>query len=406
MHISAFTIPRPTSTSRPGFYSACARTERVSTLYPNGRKSVTPDPPLASNDIKPKRKKLNGLLKGMSRLFRKGKKDKPKGPSTLAPDSQLSATELRTSNMMFDTSEELDGAGYKASVESGSGSEPANALSELIDAHSDSNIGFNLVSDSELRSYILAKFPPLPTTPLPPDPLAGLFASDSSLTITEIAVPNQIPASESLSSQSSLLNTYTRQRVSPSQQFFKQRPDRREHDHGSVFRSELDVIQARRLQPRPLSGKTKVEVSSRASSGPIKMAQVHVPVRSPVPYLIVTTYESTKVVSRLGDPEYQDSEPIEPGLLFPEYIREYYPTPRQFTVLPRLTLSTSDWNLILATIARDEENKQEEGCLSRFSDSHSNPDFTSGNDTAFGSSGQSTSSNKVDDRSNALGAAL
>ncbi|KAG8724196.1 hypothetical protein FRC09_020857 [Ceratobasidium sp. 395] len=391
---------------------------------------MTPDPPPTSNDIKPKRKKLDGLLKGMSRLFRKGKKNKSKGPSTLVPDSQLSATELKTSNMMFDTSEEIDEAGYKASVESGSRSEPTNALSQLIDAHSDSNIGSNLVSDSEFRSYILAKFPPLPATPLPPDPLAGLFASDSSLTVTEIAVPNQISTSESLSFQSSLSNAYTRHSASSAQRFFKQRPDRsREHDRETISRPELDIIQTRRLQPRPLSKEAGVEVSSRASSTPINMAQVHVPVRSPVPHLIITAYESTKVMPRLEDLEYQDSEPVEPGLLFPEYIREHYPTHHRFRVLPHLTMSTSDWNLILASIARNEENEKDEGCQSQFSASNSEPDIILANDSGssfhdssppltpmsvdmplspavFGFSAKSTSPHKVGDRSKALGVAL
>ncbi|KAG8725415.1 hypothetical protein FRC09_020421 [Ceratobasidium sp. 395] len=185
----------------------------------------------------------------------------------------------------------------------------------------------------------------------------------------------------------------------------------------SLFRRALEVIKAQRLQPFRLSEKAEAKASNQTQFGPTKTTQVQetsVPPVSPFP--------------TLEDSNYLDSEPVELGLLFPDYIREHYPTVRRFTGLPRLTLSMSDWNTRLMAIAEDE-GAEDEGYQSRFSDPDSEPDFTSVNDSGsssrdssppltpmsgqmplppafFVSAGKLTSSYEVNDRDNAAGVAL
>ncbi|KAG8713258.1 hypothetical protein FRC09_018925 [Ceratobasidium sp. 395] len=152
MHTTAFTIPPCPTTPRPGFYYGCTRDDLMSILYPHGREATTPTLPSVptSDDAKPKRKKLGGLVKNVSSLFRKGNKSKPKGPNTLVAEPISSTTELRTSGLMFDASEELDGGRCQASVELGSGSESADALNKLIDAHSELDFGSRFGSSDSI----------------------------------------------------------------------------------------------------------------------------------------------------------------------------------------------------------------------------------------------------------------
>ncbi|KAG8713259.1 hypothetical protein FRC09_018926 [Ceratobasidium sp. 395] len=215
--------------------------------------------------------------------------------------------------------------------------------------------------------------------------------------------------------------------------FFKRRSESGEYNRRSVFGRALDAIKIRRLPRRlNLSEKVKALALNQIKVGSAKATQVRgtsILPTSPVPDLIVAAYEdSTRVVFRLEDSGCQDSEPVEPGLLFPDYIRENYWTDRWFTELSRLTLSMSDWNTNLMAIAEDED-EEDEGYQSRFSDSDSEPDLTAANDSGsspqdssppltpmsaemplppavFASAGKSTLSYEVDDRDNAIGVAL
>ncbi|KAG8762714.1 hypothetical protein FRC12_008897 [Ceratobasidium sp. 428] len=423
MHITSFTIPSRPTARRPGFYSDCTRDDFLSILYPHGREATTPAPPSAPipNGAKHRRKRLSGLVKSVSRMFRKGDKSKPKGPNTLVAEPISSTTELRTAGLMFDASEELDGDRCQAGAGLGSGSESADALNELIDAHSDSDLRSRFSSSDSIAWSLLPEFPqppagltaPVPSTGRPnrPRAAAGLVMSRTA-SISELS-----------GSQSSSTSTRTKRGGSSSLWLFKHRPESGEYNRMSVFRRALDAIKTPRLRPLRLSEKVRADASTQARESSVSPSSL-------VPDVVVTAYEdSTKVVVRLADSDYEDSEPAQPDLLFPDYIREHYPTPRRFTELPRLTRSTNSWGMAdLMAIAEDEEDEEEE-LQSRFSDSDSEPDFTSANDSGSSqdssppltpmsvdmplspaifesATGKSSSRYEVDDRDNAVGVAL
>ncbi|KAG8723474.1 hypothetical protein FRC09_003188 [Ceratobasidium sp. 395] len=418
-------------TLRPGFYSGCTRDDLMSILYPHGREATTSAPPSVptSNGAKPKRKRLGGLIKSVSRMFRKGNKSKSKGPNTLVVEPISSTTELWTAELMFDASEELDGGGYQANAGLGSGSESADPLSELINAHSDSDPGSRSGSSDSIPWSLLPDFPSVSSTLTAPIPVSG--RPNRPKTGTRLALSRSV--SEPSGTQIFSTDTRPKRGGWSSVWFFKHRPESGECNRKSLFWRALDVIKTRRLRPLRLSQKAKAEALNSLDLGPAKAIPVHeisiLPV-PPVPDVIVTAYEdSTRVVFRLEDSGYQDSEPVEPSLLFPDYIRENYPTVRRFAELPRLTLSMSDWSTSLMAITEDEEDEGDEGYESRFSDSDSEPDLTSANDsgsssdessspltpmsgemplppTVFASAGMSTSSYEVGNRDNAIDVSL
>ncbi|KAG8697381.1 hypothetical protein FRC12_007962 [Ceratobasidium sp. 428] len=424
MHITSFTIPSRPTARQPGFYAGCTRDDFLSILYPHGRETATPAPLSvpASNGAKPKRKRLGGLVKSVSGLFRKRDKSKPKEPNTLVAEPISSTTELRTAGLMFDASEELDGGRYQAGAGLGSGSESADALNELIDAHSDSDLGSRSDSSDSIAWSLLPEFPQPPAGLTAPVPSTG--RPNRPRTAAGFVMPSPASVSGPLDSQSSSTSTRTKRGGSSSLWLFNHRPESGEYNRKSVSRRALDAIKTPRLRPLRLSEKVRAEASIKARETSVSP--------SLVPDVVVTAYEdSTQVVFRLADSDYEDSEPAEPGLLFPDYIREHYPTPRRFTELPRLTRSTSSWGMAdLMAIAEDEEDEEEEEFQSRFSDSDSEPDFTSANDSGSSSqgssppltpmsvemrlspavfesaAGKSTSSFEVDDRDNAVGVAL
>ncbi|KAG8683482.1 hypothetical protein FRC09_016059 [Ceratobasidium sp. 395] len=433
MHTTAFTIPPRPTTPRPGFYSGCTRDDLMSILYPHGREVTTLTTPSTptSNDTKSKRKKLGGLAKSVSRLFRKGDKNKSKGPNTLVAESISSTTELKIDGVIFDAGEELDGTGYQAGVGLGSRSESADALHELIEAHSDSDSGSRFGSSDSIPWSLLPEFPNVPPTMSAPIPVSGRPDRPGTGTGNDVSSPGSI--SEPSSSRSFSTDIRTKRSALSYLWLFKHRPESGECNRKSMFRRALDVIKARTLRPLRLSKKVKTKASTPVKFSPAEETQVQdtcVPPASPVPDVIVTAYEDiTRVVVRLEDSDYQDSEPVEPGLLFPDYIRDNYPTARRFTELPRLTLSMSDWNTSLMAIAEDEEDEEDEEYQSRFSDSDSEPDFTSANDSGsssedssppltpmlaemplppavFASAGKLASSHEVNDRDSAVGVAL
>ncbi|KAG8755770.1 hypothetical protein FRC12_010784 [Ceratobasidium sp. 428] len=426
MHTTAFTAPPRPTTSRPGFYSGCTRDDFMSILYPHGREATTPTTPSAPtlNDTKPKRKKLGGLAKSVSRLFRKGDKNKSKGPNTLVAEPISSTTELKIAGVIFDASEELDGTGYQAGVGLGGGSESADAPNELIDAHSDSDLGSRFDSSDSIAWSLLPRFPNPPASLTASVPATGRPNRPGTGTGNVVSSPGS--TSEPSSSRCFSADIRTKRSALSSLWLFKHRPER-----------------WRRMQPqeRVQAGIGRHQDSEITATTPeregqgqgVEPSQVQPGRGNPSPGYLrspVTAYEdSTRVVVRLEDSDYQDSEPVEPGLLFPDYIRENYPTARQFTELPRLTLSMSDWNTSLMAIAEDEEDEEDEGYQSRFSDSDSEPDLTSANDSGsssedssppltpmsaemplppavFASAGKLASSHEVNDRDNAVGVAM
>ncbi|KAG8716050.1 hypothetical protein FRC09_016086 [Ceratobasidium sp. 395] len=347
MHTTAFTIPPRPTTPRPGLYSGCTRDDLMSILYPHGCEAATPIPPSVptSDDTKPRRKKFGGLVKSVSGLFRKSKKSKSKEPNALVVEPISSTTELRTAGLMFDASEEPDGGRYRASAGLGRGSESADALNELIDAHSNSDLGSKFGSSDSIPWSLLPRFPDPPTDLTAPAPATEHL--NRSKTRTGLAISSPASTSEPSGCQSFSMSSRPKRSALPSLQFFKHRSESGEYNRRSVFRRALDAIKIRRLPRRlNLSEKVKAEASNQIKFGSAKATQVQntsILPTSPVPDLIVTAYEdSTRVVFRLEDSGCQDSEPVEPGLLFPDYIRENYPTDRRLTELPRLTLSMSD----------------------------------------------------------------
>ncbi|KAG9123734.1 hypothetical protein FRC07_014122 [Ceratobasidium sp. 392] len=392
MHIIHPIIPPTQTIPRRGFYAGCTRDELVSILYPYGRDSTAPtlpSPPSVSKSGGTKRKRLGGLVKSVSKLFRKDKANKLKEPGTLVAKPLGSADDLRSSGVMFDASEELDGARFKASTGLGSRSESAEALSELIDVHSEPNQAEEsslTTTDSFNFAELMAKFPPIPDKPpvlvllddLPDDPV--VVTEDKP--IVSDSAPSTPSTSGSVDTNGSSADVQTRPSASSSVWFFKQRPESGESNRRSVFRRMLDVIQTRRVRPLRLAEKIKAETSNKVESGPANTGQVQgVPASAPLPIpdLIVSAYEDeTQVVIRIED--WGSEDPTEPELLFPNYVRERYPGNRQFADLPRLSLSTSGWDLNLHAIDEEEE-EEEERCQSWFSDSDSEQDYSEANDS-------------------------
>ncbi|KAG8719189.1 hypothetical protein FRC09_011500 [Ceratobasidium sp. 395] len=365
-----------------------------------------------------------------SGLFRKGDKSKSKGPNMLVAESISSTTGLKTAGVMFDASEELDGGEHQASVGLGGGSEFADALNELIDAHSDSNLGSRFGSSDSIACSLLPRFSrpptgltvPVPSTGRPNRPMIG----------TEDVVSSPASTSESSGLRSISKDIGAKRGRWSSVWFFKHRPESAKLSRNSFLRRAFGVIKGRTLRPLCPSENVKTEASNQVEFGPTKATYVQdisILPTSPVPDVVVTAYEdSTRVIVRLEDSEYLESEPAQPDLLFPDYIRENFPTERRFTELPRLTLSLSDWNTNLMAITEDEEGEEDEGYQSWFSDSDSEPDFALANDSGsssddssppltpmlaetplppavFASAGKSISSYDVDDRDNAFGVA-
>ncbi|KAG8790896.1 hypothetical protein FRC12_010734 [Ceratobasidium sp. 428] len=291
----------------------------MSILYPHGREATTPTLPSVptSDDAKPKRKKLGGLVKSVSSLFRKGNKSKPKGPNTLVAEPISSTTELKTARLMFDASEKLDGDRYRASAGLGNGSESADALNELIDAHSESDLGSRFGSSDSFRWTLQS-----------PKNRNRACRLQSSLDQLALGYPNLL---DGHSCQAQRMVIYMVLQASATElnvrctSHFVILPSG-EYNCRSVFRRALDVIKTRTVRPIRPSEKVKVEVPNPVDFGSAKATQVQdtsVLPTFPVPDAVVTAHEdSTKVVVRLEDSDYQDSEPIKPSLLLPEYIPE------------------------------------------------------------------------------------
>ncbi|KAG8703072.1 hypothetical protein FRC08_003087 [Ceratobasidium sp. 394] len=144
-----------------------------------------------------------------------------------------------------------------------------------------------------------------------------------------------------------------------------------------VFKRVSAMIQKPRI--RPLRLRSKRRESMMPGSNNVKPAPVQVnPMQEnpasalpPIPDLIVTNYDdSTTIVVKLDEDE-EPTECIDPEFLYPGYVRERYPGIDQYTDASYLTLSTDDWDVGLPTIEEEDEDEEAVGSYS--------PDDTSDN---------------------------
>ncbi|KAG8725414.1 hypothetical protein FRC09_020420 [Ceratobasidium sp. 395] len=216
LHITSFAVPPRPTTQRLGFYAGCTRDDLMSILYPQGREATTSALPSVPtpNGAKPRRKKLSALVKSVSGLFRKSEKNKLKGPNTLVAESISSTTELRTAELMFDASEELDGGEHQASAELRGGSESADTLNELIDAHSESDLGSRFGSSDSIAWSLFPRFPDPPVGLTAPVPFTG--RPNRPMTGTEDAVSGSASTIASSDLQGFSTDTRTKRTKLPS----------------------------------------------------------------------------------------------------------------------------------------------------------------------------------------------
>ncbi|KAG9078775.1 hypothetical protein FS749_009166 [Ceratobasidium sp. UAMH 11750] len=166
MHNTPTNVPKPT-TPRPSFHVGLTRDKVMSTLRPFGRKSTTsttpPVPDLHHTDSK--RNRLGGLVKSMAGAFQKDKAEKFKGSTSNNIKPLSPVTGIQPAAATFDASKEFDNFGRQGTAGLGSGSESANVSGELIDAHSDRDLGLGSFSSF---ADILAGFPDVSTSsPIP-----------------------------------------------------------------------------------------------------------------------------------------------------------------------------------------------------------------------------------------------
>ncbi|KAG9088827.1 hypothetical protein FS749_001835 [Ceratobasidium sp. UAMH 11750] len=296
MHNMPANEPKPTA-PRSGFYAGCTWDEIVSISYPFGRESMaTTAPPLPGlQHTGSKRNRLGGLVKSMTRLFRKDKTNKFKGTTSNDIKPLSSALGLKSSEVMFNASE-FDSFGRQGIAGLGSGSESANALGKLIDAHLDWDVG---PSNFLIFSDIPSEFPNPPASspisaqrPVPSSKVSDGFVIGGGLvSVDRSAEPNQDSVYDG--AQRSTL---------PPVLFFESHPPSGEFNHPDVFK--------------------------------------HVSAHT--------------VVVKL-DEDQEPADYVTPGFLFPDYVRQRYPGAGQFAGTPRLTLSTSDWNISLQAIGEEDE---------------------------------------------------
>ncbi|KAG8742370.1 hypothetical protein FRC10_001592 [Ceratobasidium sp. 414] len=370
------------ATPGPGFYARYTRDELVSILYPFGRESTTPaarSPP-ALHRADSKRHRLRGLVKSVTRLFRKDKADKFGGIAPAIAKPLSSVVGSRSSGVMFDASEEFDRFECQATTGLGSGSESADTLAELIDAHSDRESGSNLDSDFSSLADILAQFPAVPAST--PAPRVGRPGRSNNIPDGFVVGGRVVSIDRSAGPRQDSTSNDTKRSAAPSMPFFERRPSSGEFNRMDVFKRVSAVIQTRRV--RPLRLISKVKGSSVLGPNEVNSAVVqthptlgnHASAPPLVPDLVVTNYDdNTAIVVGLEGYE----EPVDeatPGFLFPGYVRRRY----QFADLPRLTLSTSGWNISLRAI--DEEAEAVDSYLS---DDDSEPDLELGSDNGSSS---------------------
>jgi hypothetical protein len=163
---------------RNSIYDGCTRDDIVSILYPNGRSASTKSPPFVGALVETPSKGLGAFTKRIAAIFcrsKTSKTDKPKeplNPVALVPEPMSSVVPLEVPQLIFDADLEVS-MWEEANGQVGSKrvSKSAEALSLLIDAHSDEDTDSpELPREDSVLADILDSFPAAPT--LPPAPAA------------------------------------------------------------------------------------------------------------------------------------------------------------------------------------------------------------------------------------------
>ncbi|KAG9081806.1 hypothetical protein FS749_007367, partial [Ceratobasidium sp. UAMH 11750] len=221
MHNLPANAPKPTA-PWPGFHVGRTRDRAMSTLRPFGRKSTAsttpPIPDLQCADSKHNR--LGGLVKSVAGAFQKDKADKFKGTTSNNIKPLSPVTGLQPSGATFDASKEFDNFGRQGTAGLGSGSESANVSGELIDAHSDRDLGLGSFSSF---GDILAGFPDVSTSsPIPAQcadhPLSSSEISD------ELAIGGNVVVGRSAETHQDSTPGETSRSATPVASFFERRP--------------------------------------------------------------------------------------------------------------------------------------------------------------------------------------
>ncbi|KAG9081231.1 hypothetical protein FS749_007815 [Ceratobasidium sp. UAMH 11750] len=94
--------------------------------------------------------------------------------------------------------------------------------------------------------------------------------------------------------------------------------------------------------------------STRVQAHPIEGSSASAP--APVPVLIVTSYDDNSTAEARLDEQLTHFY-VTPGFLFPGYVRQRYPSGRQYADAPHLTLSMSGWSVDLQGIYEEVKER-------------------------------------------------
>ncbi|KAG9088985.1 hypothetical protein FS749_001708 [Ceratobasidium sp. UAMH 11750] len=347
-------VPKPTA-PRPSLY---ARDKVVFTLRPFGRKPTASIPPPVPDlhRVDSKRKRLGGLAKSVTAVFRKDKADKFRETASNNIKPPSSGFDLNPSGVACNTSEKFDRSGCHETAGLDSGSKSADALHELIDVHSGRDLGLDSFSS---LGDILAEFPDVPTSSPISTQYADRLVSPSEVSDGSVIGGKVMSVDGSAGPRQDSVSDKTRRNATPVS-FFERRPLSGEFNRMAVFKHVSAMIQKPRIRPLRLASKLRESVtpgSDNVNPAPVQvhsMQDSHVSSLPPIPDLIVTNYDdSTTIVVKLDEDE--PTEYIDPGFLYPGYVRERYPGVDQYTDASCLTLSTGDWDVGLQAIEEEDE---------------------------------------------------
>ncbi|KAG8701686.1 hypothetical protein FRC08_003960 [Ceratobasidium sp. 394] len=355
MHNMPANVPKPTA-PRPSLY---ARDKVVFTLRPFGRKPTASIPPPVPDlhRVESKRNRLGGLAKSVTAVFRKDKADKFKETASNNIKPLSSGFDLNLSGVAFNTSEKFGRSGCHDTAGLDRGSKSADALHELIDAHSGRDLGLDSFSS---LGDILAESPDVPTSSPISTQYTDRLVSPSEVSDGFVIDGKVISADGSAGPHHDSVSDKTKRDATP-MSFFEGRPLSGEFNRMDVFKRISAMIQKPRIRPLRLASKLRESMmpgSDNVNPTPVQVNSMQEsPVSSlpPIPDLIVTNYDdSTMIVVKLDEDE-EPTEYIDPGFLHPGYVRERYPGIDQYTGASYLTLSTSDRDIGLHAIEEEDE---------------------------------------------------
>ncbi|KAG9077649.1 hypothetical protein FS749_010438, partial [Ceratobasidium sp. UAMH 11750] len=358
LHNMPASVPKPTA-PRSSFHVGHTRDKAMSSLRPFGRKSTAsttpPIPDLQRADSK--RNRLGGLVKSVAEAFQKDKAEKFERITSNNIKPLSPGFDLNPSGVAFDASEKFDKFGGQGTAGLESGSESAEALDELIAAHSDRDLGIGSFSSF---GDILAGFLDVPTSSPTSTQYADRLVSPSEVSDGFVIDGKVISADGSARPHQDSESDKTKRDVTP-MSFFEGRPLSGEFNRMAVFKRVSAMIQKPHIRPLRLASKLRESMipgSNNVNPAPV---QVHPMQESPaftlppIPDLIVTNYDdSTTIVVKLDEDE-EPTEYIDPGFLYPGYVRERYPGVDQYADTSCLTLSTGDWDVGLQAIEEEGE---------------------------------------------------